>query len=84
MVSTFGENLEKLRNIQRDLLNLSETTLQRVEDLHASLQSQLKEFRGLLRRKPRNDQSRKSLLSGTSCPGEVSLSNFTNCVCRGV
>lgn len=61
MTDSAGESLARLQGLQRDLSNLSSTTLQNIDRLWAELQDQLDAFKELLDKKGRNDQSRKTL-----------------------
>lgn len=64
MARSSTESLVSLRGLQRDLLNLSETTVQNVTQLHDQLLSHITDFRNILNKATRNETSRKKLLSG--------------------
>lgn len=64
-------SLEGLESLHRDLLSLSEFRLSNVERLWAQLEAHIEEFRRLLEKAPRNEQSRKSLTTGTIGSDEV-------------
>ena len=57
--------LERLESLHRDLLSLSQLRLSNVERLWVQLEAHIGEFRRLLEKVPRNEQSRKSLATGT-------------------
>jgi nuclear pore complex protein Nup205 len=57
--------LERLESLHRDLLSLSQLRLSNVERLWVQLEAHIGEFRRLLEKAPRNEQSRKSLATGT-------------------
>lgn len=54
--------------LHTDLLALAESRLGNVERLSAQLESSIEAFRNLLAKKPRNDQSRQKLMTGTEAP----------------
>lgn len=56
---------ESFQALYADLLALSEHRLSSIERLGAQLDAHMKDFRHLLDKKPRNDQSRKILATGT-------------------
>ena len=58
------ESLERLRGLQRDLLNLSENTIPNIDALCAELERHLTDFRTFLRKPLRSDASRKTIESG--------------------
>ncbi|KAI6709507.1 hypothetical protein JHW43_007958 [Diplocarpon mali] len=57
-------SLESLQDLYTDLLALSESRLSSIERLGAELDAHIKDFRNLLDKKPRNEQSRLSLAEG--------------------
>lgn len=57
-------SLESLQALKEDLYALSEARLSSIERLGAQLDAHIKDFRKLLDKKPRNDQSRQSLATG--------------------
>lgn len=57
--------LERLESLHRDLLSLSQLRLLNVERLWVQLEAHIEEFRRLLEKVPRNEQSRESLATGT-------------------
>jgi nuclear pore complex protein Nup205 len=57
-------DLEGLESLHRDLLALSESRLVNVDRLWAQLEARIDEFRHLLEKAPRNEQSRRSLATG--------------------
>lgn len=57
-------SLESLQALHADLLALSETRLVHIERLGIQLEAHIKDFRGLLDKKPRNEQSRQRLATG--------------------
>jgi len=58
-------SLESLEALHADLLALSESRLLNVERLGIQLEIHIQDFRALLDKKARNEQSRKSLETGT-------------------
>jgi nuclear pore complex protein Nup205 len=58
------DDLESLQTLHADLLAASESRLNNVERLWVQLESRIEEFRSLLDKRPRNDQSRQSLTTG--------------------
>ncbi|KAI9734491.1 MAG: hypothetical protein M1818_006880 [Claussenomyces sp. TS43310] len=67
-------DLEGLQILQTDLLAISESRLVNVDRLWMQLKARVEEFRGLLDKVPRNEQSRKSLMSGTVSLSQVEYS----------
>jgi hypothetical protein len=59
-------SLESLQALHADLLALSESRLSNVERLGIQLQAHIQDFRALLDKKARSEQSRKSLETGTT------------------
>ena len=57
-------DLERLESLHRDLLALSELRLLNVERLWIQLEACIEDFRRLLEKNPRNEQSRKALATG--------------------
>jgi hypothetical protein len=57
--------LESLQALHADLLALSESRLLNIERLGNQLDAHIKDFRALLDKKPRSDQSRQTLGAGT-------------------
>lgn len=57
-------SLESLQALYADLLALSESRLSSIERLGAQLDAHIKDFKNLLDKKPRSDQSRQSLATG--------------------
>lgn len=66
MVLSGDDSLERLQGLQRDLISLSEFRLPNIERLWLELDSRIEEFRSLLDKKDRNEQSRKTLVSGNN------------------
>lgn len=64
---TSQNSLEGLRGLHQDLVALEESQLRNIERLWAELEARVDEFRKLLDKPPKNDSSRKTLLSGTTC-----------------
>lgn len=58
-------SLESLQALHADLLALSESRLLNVERLGIQLEAHIQDFRALLDKKARSEQSRKSLETGT-------------------
>ena len=58
-------DLEGLELLHRDLLAQAELRLPNIDRLWMQLEGRIEEFRRLLDKAPRNDQSRKTLESGT-------------------
>lgn len=56
---------EGLQLLHTDLIALSVSRLANLERLVAELDARIEEFRELLHKKPRNEQSRQSLATGT-------------------
>lgn len=62
-------SLESLEVLYSDLLALSEKRLSSIERLAAEIDAHRRDFKNLLDKKPRNEQSRKSLATGMKlCP----------------
>jgi nuclear pore complex protein Nup205 len=62
-------SLESLQALYSDLVALSEKQLSSIERLAAELDAHRRDFKNLLDKKPRNEQSRKSLATGLKfCP----------------
>ena len=59
------EDLQGLELLHRDLLAQAELRLPNIERLWNQLEARIEEFRCLLDKAPRNEQSRKTLESGT-------------------
>ncbi|PBP25297.1 nuclear pore complex subunit [Diplocarpon rosae] len=57
-------SLESLQALYTDLLALSESRLSSIERLGAQLDAHIKDFKNLLDKKPRSEQSRQSLATG--------------------
>jgi nuclear pore complex protein Nup205 len=57
-------SLESLQALYSDLVALSEKQLSSIERLAAELDAHRRDFKNLLDKKPRNEQSRKSLATG--------------------
>jgi nuclear pore complex protein Nup205 len=58
------ESLERLEGLYQDLVAFSETRLANVERLWIELEASIEDFRKLLDKPPKNDESRKSLATG--------------------
>lgn len=58
-------SLESLQALHADLLALSESRLLNVERLGIQLEAHIQDFKALLDKKSRSEQSRKSLETGT-------------------
>ena len=63
--SAIPATLESLQALHADLLALSESRLLNIERLGNQLDAHIKDFRALLDKKPRSDQSRQTLGTGT-------------------
>ena len=59
-----SDGLGGLRGLHQDLLDLEQGRLRNIDKLWAELEARVVEFRQLLDRTEKNEQSRKSLLSG--------------------
>lgn len=59
-----SEAIEGLRGLQQDLIALEESRLRNVERLWIDLEARVEEFRNLLDKPPKNESSRKKVLSG--------------------
>ena len=59
-----SEAIEGLRDLQQDLIALEESRLRNVERLWVDLEARVEEFRNLLDKPPKNESSRKKVLSG--------------------
>jgi nuclear pore complex protein Nup205 len=57
-------SLESLESLYLDLHALSESRLSNVDRLEAQLNAHIEDFKKLLDKKPRNEESRKSLATG--------------------
>jgi nuclear pore complex protein Nup205 len=55
------DTLDALQGLHRDLLAFCENRLQDIDRLVEELEGRIDEFRGLLDKKPKNDQSRQQL-----------------------
>lgn len=64
-------SLESIQAVHADLLALSDSRLLNIERLGDQLIAHVKEFRGLLDKRARNDQSRQKLGTGTYCTESV-------------
>jgi hypothetical protein len=60
------DSLEALQGLHRDLLILTESRLPSLQRLSEELDSQLEDFRALLSKSPRKEESRKIVQSGQS------------------
>lgn len=60
-------SLESIQALHADLLALSESRLLHIERLGNQLEAHIKDFRDLLDKKPRKDQSRQKLATGAYC-----------------
>ena len=58
------DGLEGLRGLQQDLAALDESRLRNIDRLWTQLENRIDEFRQLLDKSPKNENSRKQLLSG--------------------
>lgn len=56
-----------LQDLHRDLIALTQSQLRNIDRLWAKLDSHVNEFKQLLDKPPRNENSRKELFSGTHC-----------------
>lgn len=76
-------DLEGLELLHRDLVAQAEQRLPNIDRLWVQLETRLDEFRRLLDKAPRNEQSRKSLDSGMhrycGCGCGSSLVDLTRC-----
>ncbi len=61
---TESTSLESLQALHADLLALSESRLLHIERLGLQLEVHIRDFRGLLDQKSRNEQSRQKLTTG--------------------
>jgi nuclear pore complex protein Nup205 len=59
------ESLAGLQTLHRDLINLTESRLPNIERLLSELEARVEDFRALLDKKSKNDQSRQQLAGGT-------------------
>lgn len=59
-----SEAIDGLRGLQQDLIALEESRLRNVERLWVDLEARVQEFRNLLDKPPKNESSRKQVLSG--------------------
>ncbi|KAK0123636.1 hypothetical protein ONS95_008651 [Cadophora gregata] len=59
-----SNSLESLQALYADLLALSQSRLSSIERLGAQLDAHIRDFKNLLDKKPRSDQSRQSLATG--------------------
>ena len=66
MTRSGRDSLERLQGLHRDLVSLTEDRLANVDRLLVELQSHVEDFRGLLEKKTKNDQSRQKLSSASS------------------
>lgn len=57
--------LESLQALYLDLVALSESRISNVDRLEAQLNAHIEDFKNLLNKQARNEQSRKSLGTGT-------------------
>lgn len=57
-------SLEGLQGLHQDLIALDQTRLRNIDKLWADLQERVVEFRKLLDKSPKNEESRKKLLTG--------------------
>jgi hypothetical protein len=57
-------SLESLQALYTDLLALSEKRLSSIERLGVEIEAHIRDFKNLLDKKPRNEQSRQSLGTG--------------------
>ncbi len=64
MVMVDSVSLDALRGLHQDLLALSEARLLNIERLWIQLESRVEEFRQLLNKRPKSEQSRQTVLSG--------------------
>jgi nuclear pore complex protein Nup205 len=64
----FPATQESFQALHADLLALSETRLLSVERLEDQLRAHINDFRALLEKKPRSDQSRAKLATGAHNP----------------
>jgi len=56
-----NHSLESLQELHADLLALSESRLSNIDRLGSALEAHALAFNALLKKKPRNDQSRKAV-----------------------
>ena len=75
-------NLESLQALHADLLALSESRLSNVERLGIQLEAHIQDFKALLDKKGRNDQSRKSLATGKARQFKYRMDQLTRCFVR--
>jgi nuclear pore complex protein Nup205 len=64
---TDQNSLQSLQALYADLLALSEARLTSLERLGNQLDAHVKDFRSLLDKKVRNEQSRQTLATGMNC-----------------
>ena len=64
VLMTEQEAADGLRGLQQDLIALDESRLRNVERLWSDLEARIEEFRNLLDKPPKNESSRKKILSG--------------------
>lgn len=72
------EGIEGLRGLQQDLIALDESRLRNVDRLWVQLEARIDEFRHLLDRSRKNEQSRKQLLSGTNPSSDHAVETIAN------
>ena len=56
-----------LQDVHRDLIALTQSQLRNIDRLWTELNSHVNEFKQLLDKPPRNENSRKELFSGNYC-----------------
>ena len=71
--------MESLETLFLDLRALSESRLSNVERLEAQLNAHIEDFKKLLDKKPRNEESRKSLATGKISYHTSVVQACTNC-----
>lgn len=71
------DSYEGLQLLHADLIALSESQLPNLDRLLTELEARIEEFRGLLDKSSRNEQSRKSLISGTGAESSIANVRLT-------
>lgn len=66
-------SLESLQALYTDLLALSEDRLSNLDRLGAELDAHIQDFKNLLDKKARNEESRKALATGMAASGILFL-----------
>ena len=62
-----SDSLDGIRGLHQDLLALSHSRLPVLETLFVELEARIADFKTLLDKSPRKEQSRQKLCTGTFC-----------------